>query len=93
MSTITQVQGVTPSELSQQITELLKLQIRELFDEAIAHQSSDDDYLTAKDVQNLLNISHATLWRKEKANEIPFVRIGRKKLYKRSELMEVLNKG
>lgn len=90
MSTITQVQGVTPAELSQQITELLKLQIRELFDEAIAHQSSDDDYLTAKDVQNLLNISHATLWRKEKEGLIPFKRIGAKKLYKRGEIIELL---
>ena len=31
MSTITQVQGVTPAESSQQITELITLQIRELF--------------------------------------------------------------
>jgi len=92
MSTITQVQGVTPSELSQQIIELLKPQIRELFDEAITHQGSDDDYLTAKDVQNLLNISHATLWRKEKEGLIPFKRIGAKKLYKRGEIIELLQR-
>ena len=90
MSPITQVQGVTPSELSQQITELLKLQIRELFDEAIARQSSDEDYLTSKDVQNLLNISHTTLYRKEKKGLIPFKRIGAKKLYKRGEITDLL---
>ena len=93
MSTITQVQGVTPSELSLAFANQVEVIIEKKLKEILAKGNSDDDYLTAKEVQNLLNISHSTMWRKEKANEIPFVRIGRKKLYKRSELIEVLNKG
>ena len=64
--------------------------LREILNEAIAHQSSDEDLLTSKDVQNLLNISHATLWRKEKEGLIPYSKIGSKKLYKRSDIINVL---
>ena len=90
MSSITQLNGCTRTELSQQVIELLKPQLREILNEAIAHQSSDEDLLTSKDVQNLLNISHATLWRKEKEGLIPYSKIGSKKLYKRSDIINVL---
>ena len=92
MSTITQVQGVTPSELVKELSELLKPELTELFEKAIAHQSSEEDYLNAKEVLQLLKISYATLWRKETEGLIKFTKIGAKKLYKKSDIIELLHK-
>jgi len=93
MGTITQVQGVTPTELSQLISNHIKVALSEALKEAVTHQSSNDDLLTSKDVQKLLNISHVTLWRIEKQGLISFSKIGSKKLYRRGDIVNVLSRG
>ena len=93
MNTVTQVQGVTPSELSQAFANQVEVIIEKKLKEILGKGNSDEDLLTAKEAQNLLRISHSTFYRKEGLNEIPFYTIGKKKLYKKGELMGILNKG
>ena len=72
MSTITQVQGVTPSELSQAFANQVEVIIEKKLKEILAKGKSDDDFLTAKEVQNLFSISHATSVAKGKSKRNSF---------------------
>ena len=72
MSTITQVQGVTPSELSQAFANQVEVIIEKKLKEILAKGKSDDDFLTAKEVQNLFSISHATVVAKGKSKRNSF---------------------
>ena len=51
-----------------------------------------DTYLTRSDVCNLLHISHATLYRREQKGDIKAYRIGGRKLYKKSEVENSIQK-
>lgn len=50
------------------------------------------DYLTIKEVCQLLAISRSTLWRSVKNKDIPSIKIGRRTLFKRADVDYSLNR-
>jgi len=48
------------------------------------------DLLTDSDLQELLGVSRATLWRLRKADGIPYSKVGRQYRYLKSEILEWL---
>jgi excisionase family DNA binding protein len=52
--------------------------------------STDDDYLNRQEACKFLRCSLATLYNYQKAGKIPCLKIGRKVLFKKSELISAL---
>jgi len=47
-----------------------------------------DELLTDAEVRRLLAVSRTTLWRLRKESGLPFGRVGRKYLYRKSEILQ-----
>lgn len=55
-------------------------------------QQKKEDYLTVREVCEVLNVTKPTLWRWSKLNYLVPVKVGKKNYYKRSDI-EALRKG
>lgn len=55
-------------------------------------QKDPDELLTPKEATDVLKCSITTLWRYENSGKVKSYTIGGKRLYKRSDLLESLNK-
>lgn len=53
--------------------------------------SSDEEYLNRRETCKFLRCSLATLYNYQKAGKIPCLKIGRKVLFKKSELLKTLH--
>ncbi len=78
-------------ELKEIITEV----VRGCFDEKILPllRSDDDEeeYYTRDEICSLLHISYPTLWRMERGGIVHSYRVGRKKLYPKKEITNIIN--
>lgn len=54
-------------------------------------ENNPEDLLTPKEASDLLRCSITTLWRYEKSGKVKSSTIGGKRLYRRGDLMDVLN--
>ncbi len=54
-------------------------------------QDNQEEYLTREQTSRLLNVSLVTLWSLTKDRVLPSYRIGRKVLYKREEVLQIIN--
>ena len=57
----------------------------------ITKEESVETYLTEKEVQELLHTKHVTLWRWHKTGYLVHINIGRKIIYKKSDVDKILN--
>ncbi|ALJ04371.1 hypothetical protein APS56_04110 [Pseudalgibacter alginicilyticus] len=55
-------------------------------------KNNPDDLLTPKEASDILKCSITTLWRYEQSGKVNSLTIGGKRLYKRSDLFNALNK-
>ncbi|MBS2210264.1 helix-turn-helix domain-containing protein [Carboxylicivirga mesophila] len=86
-------------ELNESSREELKQIFREIIQEELLELNSqstppnireEKDILTRKEAMELLNCSHSTLYRYQKEGEVPYFKIGKKVLFKKSELLEFI---
>ncbi|MCB9214455.1 MAG: helix-turn-helix domain-containing protein [Candidatus Kapaibacterium sp.] len=83
---------VTPDELQATIHEAVSAAFREHLS-TDTPQSTADDLLTAQETARLLHITRLTLREMEKRQELLPVRIGRRVLYRRSDIDNALRQG
>nr|WP_321453522.1 helix-turn-helix domain-containing protein [uncultured Carboxylicivirga sp.] len=85
--------------LNESSREELKQILREIFQEEISkvqfqnptsNTHEEKEVITRKEAMELLNCSHSTLYRYQKEGEVPYFKIGKKVLFKRSELLEFI---
>lgn len=82
---------MTPKELINQLkAELLPELIKEI--EERTQPKEPEEYLTAKETQKILSISHATLWRWKNNGIVKAYGIKNRVYFKRSEIAEILDK-
>ena len=66
--------------------ELLKVQ----FQSNSSNTKEVKELLTRKEAMDLLNCSHATLYRYQRDKEVPYSKVGNKVLFNRSELLNFI---
>lgn len=81
-----EVMMINRSELKSELREIFS----ELLEEAKAAQQPSDRLLTATETTKALGISLPTLWRWGKSGYLLPVRIGAKKLYKKSDIKKIM---
>lgn len=81
----------------EQLKQIIKDSITAAFQENSAPKNKPVDenpeYITASEVQRFLKISKPTLIKRMKDKTLPFIRIGRRVLFDRKLISEVLNSG
>jgi excisionase family DNA binding protein len=70
-----------------EIKNALKEELEEIKAVANKEASHDEEYLNRQEACKFLRCSLATLYNYQKAGRIPFLKIGRKVLFKKSELI------
>ena len=60
-----------------------------LMSEQLSQKKNTEVLLTEKEVQDILEVSHSTLWRWHKEEYLVPVQIGRKIRYKQSDVLEI----
>lgn len=83
------LQGTTPEELVQLISEGVKNQLRE-FKKELNTTTSEEELLTREETCNLLKINSSTLWAWTNKGKVKAYGIANRRYYKRSELNEAL---
>ena len=54
-------------------------------------QAKEERYLTEKQVQEMLSVTHSTLWHWNKKGYLKTVKVGNKNRYKYSDVLNLLN--
>ncbi len=64
-----------------------------LIDEAVARftPQQEEVYLTTAQASNKLNVNRSTLWRWDRDNYLKSVKVGKKTLYRLSDVEKILN--
>jgi excisionase family DNA binding protein len=73
-----------------EIKNALKEELEEIKAANHKEASHDEEYLNRQEACKLLRCSLATLYNYQKAGRLPFLKIGRKVLFKKSELISAL---
>jgi excisionase family DNA binding protein len=76
----------------QEIKKALKEELIEFGSKANNDQSHNEDYFNREEACKFLRCSLATLYNYQKAGRLPCLKIGRKVLFKKSELISALQK-
>ena len=79
--------------LEKAITDLVKSAINDSRIKESPEAHEDSPYLTRFEVCQLAHITETTLWRLEKAGSIRKIKLGRKNLYSRHDVEELLGSG
>ena len=79
--------------LEKTITDLVKSAINDSRTQELPEAHEDSPYLTRFEVCKLAHITETTLWRLEKAGTIRKIKLGRKNLYSRHDVEELLGSG
>lgn len=79
--------------LEKAITDLVKSAIIDSRTQELPEAHEDSPYLTRSEVCQLAHITETTLWRLEKAGTIRKIKLGRKNLYSRQDVEELLGSG
>jgi len=87
MTKSTMLHDATPDELIEKISQKLQVQIDQLRAE-FANPSTD--LMTSKEVCEFLQIDHSTLWAWCKKGKIKKYGIGKRRYFKRGEIIESL---
>lgn len=94
MATIIRVLEVSRNELQQLLQETISheiLQLKELIGSSIHSPPADyNEILTASQAADLLGISKVTLNKIIKSRLLPFITVGKRKRFKRSDLIKYL---
>jgi len=85
------LQGVSPEQLVNLISENVRSQLLDLIKQ-LQFNKSNDELLTRKQVCELLQIDSSTLWAWTKKGKVTCYGIANRRYYKRSELMASLIK-
>lgn len=73
------------------LVELLRIAVREeLSNLNPSDIKSEDELLTPKEASDFLNITKTTLWRWNKSDKINVYGTGKKRYYKKAELLDLL---
>jgi hypothetical protein len=88
MSKITQLQNLSPEELTELIKESLKSQLKNLKSEFI--QNDPDELLTREETCKYFQIDSSTLWHWTNKGKVTAYGIGNRRYYKKAELLESL---
>ena len=88
MSKITQLQNLSPEELTELIKESLKSQLKNLKSEFI--QNDPDELLTREETCKYFQIDSSTLWHWTNKGKVTAYGIGNRRYYKKTELLESL---
>lgn len=89
-----QIIGLSIEQYNALLQENMQIAINNYFNGNKPQRSQqDDELLTAEEVMRLLHISVPTLIRRDKEQVLHPHYTGRKKLYKKSEVMQFLNSG
>ena len=59
----------------------------------MAAEIDRDALLTERELEQFLGVSRTTVWRLRRDGGLPFGRVGRKYLYRKSEILEWLKEG
>jgi excisionase family DNA binding protein len=70
-----------------------KLAIKEMLEHLKNNKENKDEILNADQAAKLLKIAKQTLYSKTSRQEIPFMKRGKKLIFKKSDLLEYLEKG
>jgi len=88
MDTVQFIQ-TTPQQLADLITEGVKNQLHEL-KKNLKSQQANDDLLTREETCKFLSIDSSTLWAWTNKGKVKAYGIGKRRYYKRNELLESL---
>ncbi|MGE0560471.1 MAG: helix-turn-helix domain-containing protein [Flavobacteriales bacterium] len=83
------LQGTTPEQLANLISENVKSQLLDL-KKSLQSNEANDELLTRDETCKLLQIDSSTLWHWTKKGKVTAYGIANRRYYKRSELMEAL---
>ena len=89
MKTTILLQGISPNQLTAQISLQIIEQLQQLKKELL-NKSASDELLTRKEACLFLQINETTLWHWTNKGRVTAYGIANKRYYKRSELMEAL---
>lgn len=67
-------------------------QITETFLQQLEAQHKEEKYLTAEESAQMLGVDKSTLWRWDKCNYLPKVKIGSKVRYRQTDVEELMKK-
>lgn len=67
-------------------------QITETFLQQLEAQHKEEKYLTAEETAQMLGVDKSTLWRWDKCNYLPKVKIGSKVRYRQTDVEELMKK-
>lgn len=79
------------SEFDSKIREIVQEEVqKQLSLQAQTQKADTEETMTQKEVCQLLKITLTTLWRKRDKGEIPSIKVGRRVLFKKSDVLKYL---
>ncbi len=78
--------------MPQEVWDDLTSKINSIFQNHNSDKSKLDDYLSEKEVREILDRKSTAMWDLEKSGRLPFFKVGRKKFYKKQDVLNLIEK-
>lgn len=84
---------VTAADIKAAIKEAVAEALAEEREKQLEAKKHEETMLNSEDAKRMLNITDVTLWRWEKEGIVTFAKVGRKKLYNKADILNLIASG